>query len=853
MFVAIAFAARIGRFVVVRFASALGGRPQVLLTHHRGCCLSMGERSRVRPIPAFYERVQQLGGFGGFIAIVKNGRSFGKTLDSEQQRVYDSYGVRNDTSMKPKGSPACSRPFFDLRPALFIHPPSEPNATPPPQKSRLRIEQLEDRTCPSAGTLSLNPPLVLPNHQVQISGYVTDGDPQGFEISVSGAATGTATSDSAGYFSITDSNASLGEVDVVATRDLETDTASATIAVDAPVLTMSIVSMTSSTVDVTGSVSGIDVSGLTVWFGANAEGTAITDENGNFSGEIFAALPGPVCAYTYDLWGQVSNTVNASYLSMDVPTERTDWLGDTIDWTINTMDSANNPLSFSATNLPPGLSMDGATGFVSGTVPTNADTTQPYDVTISVTDAQTNTTASQEIEWNFNTPSVVLQSPGDQLTVGGATVNLPIWAWSAPGHSIDFTADGLPPGLSMGSDGTISGTLSSSGGTVSSYLVNVTATDTAANVSDTVPFAWNVMPVLLSNPGYQRSLIGDTVDVTFSTLRESQSAWAFSATNLPDGLGIDSATGEITGTIASDAVAVTPYSVNVTASDGACSVTQTFKWRVSQIYLQNPGSQSNVDGETVNVAVTAAAAFGNAVTFTAAGLPGGLTIDSATGAITGTIANDADANGPYDASVTATDTNGNSVTKSFSWVVQQQQDDGPLSNAELRRLNTLVGLRQPVPVPIIAPWGGGTVVWVPGAITPTQRTEMFGLLSRLSRRGIRFDGRDDLELLSSMVRVEGLIAIAASIPANGPAMAGTRLNLAYLQQGIQRAINGLQGIDSQRYAQYLSGRLNGQTHDNAWTFSSGGDEVRRRFELERMLYKLGTDVPGWQGRPRPFR
>jgi beta-glucosidase len=55
-------------------------------------------------------------------------------------------------------------------------------------------------------------------------------------------------------------------------------------------------------------------------------------------------------------------------------------------------------------------------------------------------------------------------------------------------QTLTYTATGLPPGISIGSNGTFSG----SGTTRGTYTVTVTATDTKG-VSGTATFVWSVV------------------------------------------------------------------------------------------------------------------------------------------------------------------------------------------------------------------------------------------------------------------------------------------------------------------------------------------------------------------------
>jgi len=60
---------------------------------------------------------------------------------------------------------------------------------------------------------------------------------------------------------------------------------------------------------------------------------------------------------------------------------------------------------------------------------------------------------------------------------------------------------------------------------------------------------------------------------------------------------------------------------------------------------------------------------GNVLTYAASGLPAGLSIDPASGLITGTLPNDASQQSPYTVVVTATDPSGASTTETFRWIV----------------------------------------------------------------------------------------------------------------------------------------------------------------------------------------
>src|ERR1035438_9004095 len=113
---------------------------------------------------------------------------------------------------------------------------------------------------------------------------------------------------------------------------------------------------------------------------------------------------------------------------------------------------------------------------------------------------------------------------------------------------------------------------------------------------------------------------------------------------------MDSGSGAISGSIAGNADINGPYSVTVTATDSTAnaSANQTFTWTVNNpVSLTSPGDQTNYDGDTVSLPLTASDAKGNTLSFTESGLPSGLTIDSVTGAISAAIGNNAASSTPY--------------------------------------------------------------------------------------------------------------------------------------------------------------------------------------------------------------
>ncbi|ARP73412.1 hypothetical protein LK07_30570 [Streptomyces pluripotens] len=90
------------------------------------------------------------------------------------------------------------------------------------------------------------------------------------------------------------------------------------------------------------------------------------------------------------------------------------------------------------------------------------------------------------------------------------------------------------------------------------------------------------------------------------------------------------------------------------------------------VSVTNPGSQSTTTGDSASLQINATDSAGASLTYSASGLPTGLSIDSSTGLISGT----ASTSGTYQVTVTATDSTGASGSTSFTWTVSSSGGGG---------------------------------------------------------------------------------------------------------------------------------------------------------------------------------
>ncbi len=331
---------------------------------------------------------------------------------------------------------------------------------------------------------------------------------------------------------------------------------------------------------------------------------------------------------------------------------------------VNARQTLGAPLKFSATGLPPGLSIDTSTGLISGQVAPNADTGSPYTTTVTAANLDGSFPSAQQFTWVVKHVAVI--NPGDQTSRLDEMVNLPLTTHYADGGTLAFRADGLPSALSIDANtGTISGQISDTADTNNPYTVTVSATD--GTNTDQQTFTWTVGPhVVLTNPGDQTNGAGESVSLPISAFDQDGDTVTFQAANLPKGLSIDS-DGTIHGTIDAQADSNSPYTVTITATDSeGFSASQTFTWTVTHLSLENPGPQLGSDNGPVSLALQ----FHDVdpVTFTA-DLPKGLSIGQDTGIIEATFDASAHTNSPYTVTVTATDQTGHMAGQTFLWTV----------------------------------------------------------------------------------------------------------------------------------------------------------------------------------------
>ncbi|UZS00164.1 putative Ig domain-containing protein [Chondrinema litorale] len=477
-------------------------------------------------------------------------------------------------------------------------------------------------------------------------------------------------------------------------------------------------------------------------------------------------------------------------------------------------DDGSQSLSYVATGLPSGLSIDSSSGLISGTLSTGSSTGSPYTIEVTVTDDGTpsNVGSSINFTWVVNSSGGSGGTDGSILTrisVGGSkVVSDPNWekdhnnspsayrvslsgddilsSSSGQAHTGDvIMTDGSLTGLDVplsvlerqrsGSDDgsdmlweiplsggsqvkvrlyfaelykeitssgqrlfdvSIEGVVPSNMKDIDMYgragakgafmldhvvtvssdgildidFINTGVQNPVVNGIEILEYSGSVssnnVPIV-SNPGSQTNIEGDliSVQITATDGDDGSQSLSYVATGLPSGLSIDSSSGLISGTLSTGSSTGSPYAIEVTVTDdGTPSNVESsvnFTWTVNNTgggevnnvpIVSNPGSQTNIEGALISLQITATDGDdgSQSLSYVATGLPSGLSIDSSSGLISGTLSTGSSTGSPYTIEVTVTDDGtpsnvGSSIN--FTWVVNSSGGSGGTDGSILTRIS----------------------------------------------------------------------------------------------------------------------------------------------------------------------
>ena len=222
-------------------------------------------------------------------------------------------------------------------------------------------------------------------------------------------------------------------------------------------------------------------------------------------------------------------------------------------------------------SLPSGLTLDPATGTISGTPAATGE----FPVTVTVTDAQ-GAAASRSLVIRIFEPLRILTTALPEGTEGVAYQAQLQAAGGAPPYVFSVLSGELPGGLALAGDGSISGAPAASG----EFTFTVRVTDSVQLTHERV-FTLKVFlrPAIITET-LPDGRVGDAYSATLSATGRGPFSWSLSAGALPQGLSLNAQTGAITGT----PVQRGDFSIGITVTDGnqpPLSAQRTFLLRIA--------------------------------------------------------------------------------------------------------------------------------------------------------------------------------------------------------------------------------------------------------------------------------
>lgn len=360
---------------------------------------------------------------------------------------------------------------------------------------------------------------------------------------------------------------------------------------------------------------------------------------------------------TPTLTGTATYTVTITpALVVSAATLPTATVGDSYSFQLTATGGSGSGYTFSASNLPAGLTLS-AGGMLTGT----PDTTNasPLQVTMAVTVTDSNQASSTRNLTLTVDPVLDIGPPTLPVATAGTRFSQQFTATGGSGRGYIFTATSLPAGLTVSESGLLSGTPTTAATSITTANIVVKVTDSQRGTT-TEDSTLTIDPALTLAPTtLPAATVGNPFDVALTASGGVGSGYTITAKGLPSWLTLSGQALLGTPTTAGAA----QFTVAVTDAIGA-TATHVYTVHVNPAIVVHPATLTATFGDTFRMQLSATGGSGRGYTFAAADLPSWLTLTPA-GLLSGTPASTA----PAMFTVTATDSNGATGSCTYAMAV----------------------------------------------------------------------------------------------------------------------------------------------------------------------------------------